>query len=117
LSYLPGDENISIDSILSIDPLLTGMNEPNVSLFKETIYPNPASDKVTFSFVNSNYSDVVIRIYDLNGKLMELLNTGIATKGLHEFTWTVSSKYKSGMYVYEISNNATSSRGKLMISK
>jgi hypothetical protein len=108
LSYLPGDENLNIDSILSIDPLLTGMNEPNVSLFKETIYPNPASDKVTFSFVNSNYSDVVIRIYDLNGKLMEPLNTGITSKGLHEFTWSVSSKYKSGMYVYEISNNATS---------
>jgi hypothetical protein len=117
LSYLPGDENLNIDSILSVDPLLTGMNEPNVSLFKETIYPNPAADKVTFSFVNSNYSEMVIRIYDLNGKLMESLNTGIAFKGLHEFTWSVSSKYKSGMYVYEISNNATSSRGKLMITK
>jgi flagellar hook assembly protein FlgD len=93
------------------------VNEPNVSLFKETIYPNPAADKVTFSFVNANYSDVVIRIYDLNGKVLESLNTGIASKGLHEFTWSVSSKHKSGMYVYEISNNATPSRGKLMITK
>jgi hypothetical protein len=114
---LPGDENLNIDSILSIDPLLTGVNEPNVSLFKETIYPNPAADKVTFSFVNSNYSDVVIRIYDLNGKLMENLNTGIAFKGLYEFTWIVSAKFKSGIYVYEISNKATSSKGKLMITK
>ena len=105
------------DSILSLDPLLTGMDEPNVSLFKETIYPNPASENVTFSFINSNYSEVIIRIYDVNGKLMNQVNTGISNKGLHEYSWTIPANCKSGLYIYEISNNLGSSRGKLMISK
>ena len=117
LTYLPGDETISIDSILSLDPLLTGVDEPNVSLFKETIYPNPASENVTFSFINSNYSEVIIRMYDVNGKLMNQVNTGISNKGLHEYSWAIPANCKNGLYIYEISNNLGSSRGKLMISK
>ena len=117
LNYLPGDETISIDSILSLDPLLTGVDEPNVSLFKETIYPNPASENVTFSFINSNNSEVIIRMYDVNGKLINQANTGISNKGLHEYSWTIPANCKSGLYIYEISNNLSSSRGKLIISK
>jgi hypothetical protein len=93
------------------------MNEPNVSAFKETLYPNPASTNLTFSFVNPINHIVTIRIYDLNGKLIENVNTAVSNKGLHEYTWSIPSNMNAGLYIYEISNNVNSSRGKLMITK
>ncbi|MFM7015733.1 MAG: T9SS type A sorting domain-containing protein [Bacteroidota bacterium] len=117
LNYLPGDETISLDSLLANDPLLTAVHNPQLNNFKETIYPNPAKNEVTFSFINTKIGPLTIRIHDVNSELLDEINIQTTSRGLQEVKWLIADKIKSGIYFYELNNGEVSSKGKLMIVK
>ena len=72
-----------------------------------TVYPNPMTTEGKIGFeINAN-TDVVIKIYDLQGKIIEKLTRSKLSKGQHVIPFNVS-KYPVGTYIITL-ETATSS--------
>ncbi len=76
-----------------------------------TIYPNPFSNTITFSFKNKNFCEFSkIRIYNVKGQLVRALRFD-ASSPLHSIkvSWDGKDEYgndvKSGVYFYKIDND------------
>jgi hypothetical protein len=69
-------------------------------------YPNPFQSTTQIKFNLESSSDVTIKIYDVNGNLVQTLFKGIMAEGPQEIQW--NGKYQSGMdaesgsYLYEV---------------
>ncbi len=61
----------------------------------EVIYPNPASDKITFDFIKANNSNVQFFVYNSQGKLV---NNSNFSKGNYRQDLDVS-KFPNGIYL------------------
>ena len=99
--YYPGDENINIDSLLSIDPLLTAsVNEAIASnpWTYSIVYPNPFNHKTTVQIVSNNLSaDYQFQLFDISGKKV---NPVVEKK---ENAFEISkSDLSPGIYFYQI---------------
>jgi hypothetical protein len=67
------------------------------------IIGNPVNDKLTFSFTSPATQMVDVKVYDVSGKM--LLNNKInSLEGSNVISLPLSSTFKSGMYVVEVSN-------------
>jgi len=67
------------------------------------IIGNPVNDKLTFSFTSPATQMVDVKVYDVSGKM--LLNNKInSLEGSNMISLPLSSTFKSGMYVVEVSN-------------
>ena len=87
------DASIQTDSIESvINPILP--DDP----FLMNVYPNPFNPNLTISYKLTADSDLNIGIYDLKGKLIEILyQTGI-NAGTYKLEWNASD-HPSGLYI------------------
>ena len=65
-------------------------------------YPNPFRSETKFKYELPVHSKVVIKIIDISGKVIEVLDEEILPPGIHETTWFAGSQ-KSGIYFYIIS--------------
>lgn len=116
--YYPGDENINIDSLLSVDPLLTAsINETPYTKpwLYSFAYPNPFSKKTTIQIVNSyekttKDEDYSIEFFDAEGRKVNL--TAVRNENAFEVNNNGISK---GIYFYRIlSNSNILSTGKII---
>ena len=120
LLYQNGDEFINIDSILTIDPLLNGVqgpqSPPSLSTFA---FPNPFSETVNISCTLENTSDVMVSVYDMRGALVKQIYKGSQPAGAFTTEWNGTNeagvKLSGGMYYYNITAGNVSSGGKLML--
>lgn len=99
--------------IPNVDP------EPPVSgaeqLEIETSFPNPFSDLVTIRFGIPDSDFVVVRIYDMQGKLVTIASAGLGFTGENEIFWDgtdqIGQRVKDGIYIvrltYRDQNDAT----------
>lgn len=118
MAYYPGDENINIDSLLSVDPLLTASINETVIINPWTYsfaYPNPFNQKTTIQIVsnqNQSTDDYKLKIIDATGKEVKPL---IEKK---ENAFEVSkSNLAPGIYFYQISTNKNGiSTGKIIVN-
>jgi hypothetical protein len=69
------------------------------------IINNPVTDKLTLSYSSVSNQSVQIKVYDLNGRMQmnERMNT---YEGSNLISLTISSAFKTGMYVVEINNGS-----------
>lgn len=70
-------------------------------------YPNPFNPSTTITYQIPNTSNVILRIYDINGQLVkELLNETLA-EGEYHVTWNGKNEKNmivgSGVYIYTVS--------------
>ena len=88
---------------------LVGIPENN-NAASASLYPNPASDNITF--VSAGTNAVFITIYDMNGQLVEKQSVTGDRAGLNV------SSYAAGMYFYQASdaNGNVVSRGKFNVA-
>ncbi|WP_421874825.1 VPS10 domain-containing protein [Marinoscillum sp.] len=93
-------DNLSIqtESILG-----TGKSQENLS-----IYPNPVVNEATLRFAGTVPSEVMV--YDLNGKRMDVINTG----GNREVVWD-SNSLKRGVYLVKYSIDGVSQSQKVIV--
>ena len=64
-----------------------------------TAFPNPFSSTVSFSFKAKEAGSVSLKIYDLNGKMVESLYSGqTEKKALHQINFD-GSKLPAGIYI------------------
>jgi len=91
---------------------LTNISEVELGDGSISAYPNPFSEEVNFSFELVKNSDVILQVSDLSGKTVYSesmqANSGINFKSLLTTDWS------SGLYIYEITDGATSIQGKLI---
>ena len=82
-----------------------------------TNYPNPFTDQTTISFNIENESFVLLRIYDLSGKVVSTLIRTTLVSGQHTVIWNGKSdsgmELSPGFYVYEIQTNKGDLRRKI----
>ena len=69
-------------------------------------YPNPFNPQTTISFTVPSLSEISLEIYDLNGRLVDVVTQGLYTEGTYSMVWDGTSIYgefvSSGVYIYKL---------------
>jgi hypothetical protein len=78
--------------------VLTGPFQIGVSPFVVN-YPNPFGAETTIGFFVPAPADVEIAVYDVSGRLVERIEAGERTRGLHEILWRPAGRgFAAGIY-------------------
>ena len=91
---------IVLDEALSNDDIIPS----GISLSQN--YPNPFNPQTMIQFTVPNISNVSINIYDLNGKLIDVVTNSVYSQGTHSVTWDGmnlnNETVSSGVYLYKM---------------
>jgi hypothetical protein len=79
-------------------------------------YPNPFNALTTIRYDLSAPSDVTIDIYDLIGRKVETLCSGLKPAGRHQVTWNAED-CSSGIYFYKIQAGEQIETKKMLLLK
>ena len=80
------------------------------------IYPNPFNPEVNISFFNPINNQVSIKIYDLNGRLINAIYDNFLSNGYHTFKWDAQD-YSSGIYIVTIGSENSYISSKISLLK
>jgi len=104
-----------------VDPLTGDEHDreiPAVTRLAE-IWPNPFNPSTTIRFSISGKTDVAIRIYDVAGRLVRVLQDGVMEAGWHSVTWNGMSDRGtgvcSGVYFCRMKAGATEETKKMVL--
>lgn len=86
----------------------------NNSLFPN--YPNPFNPVTNIKFRISVSGYVILKIYDINGKLVEVLVNEKLKTGFYNYSWNAFS-YSSGVYFYRIETEGFTDTKKMILVK
>jgi|ERR1035437_673295 chitinase len=79
-------------------------------------YPNPFNPSTIIKFSLSEYSGVKLIIYDVLGRVIEILLNGSFTTGIHSIIFD-GSKFPAGIYFYVLSTDTKSICKKMILLK
>ncbi|MCF8242954.1 MAG: T9SS type A sorting domain-containing protein [Melioribacteraceae bacterium] len=82
----------------------------------EQNYPNPFNPKTTINLEIFEADDFEITVYDLVGKKLVILHSGMLSQGVYSFTFD-GTKYPSGIYFYEVKTPSGSIVRKMILAK
>jgi len=86
------------------------------SSFEIEIAPNPVSSSTTISFSLNQSENVSLKIFDLNGRLIETLASTVLEEGEHSIEWNAES-VNAGVYFLQVQTAAYSKTTKLIVTK
>lgn len=101
---------IKSDTLLNAEPPI-GINQTTISLPSNFLvnrnFPNPFNPKTTFRYELNKPGDIIIKIYDITGKIVfeKFINNVVV--GKHNFTW-YPTNLSSGVYFAKLSHNNNS---------
>ena len=78
-----------------------------------SVYPNPAVDRVTVDLAVVNAGNAIVKIYDVNGKLVHTETLGYLSEGQHQYSLDCR-KFSHGMYLLNINIGKESATSKLI---
>ncbi len=81
-----------------------------------SIYPNPASERATIDIAVAQAGKAILKIYDINGKLVKVEDLGILTEGMHSHTVDCTGLYR-GMYLVNLNFGQRTATSKLILRK
>jgi len=121
MNYLPGDENIDVETIINNDPLLAvGLTNPeNGNQIKNAkVYPNPFSNSTFIQFSVFEKANIEVEIYDVLGKKINSNSFENLQKGYHDWEWKGDdingNKVENGIYFYKILSGKQQLNGKIL---
>ncbi len=79
-------------------------------------YPNPFNAETTIIFTLDKRSRVTLRIFDLEGRLIDTLTNQVFSPGRHVVHWNVKNE-ASGLYLYNIKSKRHSATKKMILLK
>jgi hypothetical protein len=84
-------------------------------------YPNPFNPTTTIQYQLASVGHIVLRVYDMRGRLMSTLADGVNGAGLHSLMWNAAG-YPSGVYLLQLtlqkeSNKFSRQVNKMILSK
>ena len=95
---------LATDDEIGISPLTFELNQN---------YPNPFNPTTTIGFQLSNPGNVVIKIFDINGRLVKAFNQTGLNSGSHSVIWNGTNQagqyVAGGLYLYSLSSGDNSS--------
>lgn len=106
--------NIYVDNIdvtTATDAPLTGLDQNAMS-----VYPNPAQDVATVSFILDEQTDVTVNVYDMTGALVLSQNEGTTGAGMHAIPLS-TGELATGMYTLELVLGDKHAMTKLVIDR
>ena len=98
---------------------MVGVDEDDIVLNEFSLlpaYPNPFNPVTNISFVVDKSSEISLKIFDVNGKLVQVVNPKTYQIGVHNIQWNASS-LSSGMYFINMFNGADRYTQKVMLLK
>ena len=98
---------------------VVGVDELDIVLKEFSLlpaYPNPFNPVTNISFVVDKSSEISLKIFDVNGKLVQVVNPKTYQIGVHNIQWNASS-LSSGMYFINMFNGADRYTQKVMLLK
>jgi hypothetical protein len=100
------------DKYLSVpeNPITNISAKPSLHL-----YPNPVVDKATISFNLTSSERVVIKVYDLTGRMVKVVDLSNLKAGNHEVTMDCST-LKNGTYIINLISGNNSSSAKFVVN-
>ena len=81
-----------------------------------SIYPNPFNPTTNIHFTLPQSGNVLIQVFDINGRLVDTLTNGVLIRGQHTITWN-AHMFSSGLYFTRILYNDTVLTGKMLLIK
>ncbi len=112
--------NLYVDDINISPSLLTGLtnysNEIPDKFKLNGNYPNPFNPETNIRFDLNENSFVSLKIYDINGKLVEVLTESNLKPGKYEIKFN-GSKLSSGIYIINLSAGNHSESMKMVLTK
>ena len=94
-------------------------DDPNLLPEKITLYqnyPNPFNPTTIIKYDLTEFSNVKLSIYDINGKLVQTLLNSNMPAGKYEIEWNAAG-VASGIYIYSIESGNTVLNKKLILLK
>jgi len=79
-------------------------------------YPNPFNPVTKISFSMNTQSEIFLDVYDVSGKLVDNIASGLYRSGLHEVEWNASD-LASGMYFVHLVKGSERLTQKVMLLK
>jgi hypothetical protein len=101
VGYASSRSNIKVNTLSS----LNNYENPFIDFL---IIPNPASENTSINLNLSNMSLTTISVFDMTGRLVQILNNSNLTAGQHTFNWDLNennAKVIAGVYLIKISAN------------
>ena len=101
---------------------LTRINEQDFHILETSLYnlynnyPNPFNTTTRISFFISTSETVSLKIFDSQGKLIEILFSGKLNAGKHNYKWDANC-YSSGIYFYQLQTRNYTKAKKLLLLK
>ncbi|MBN2001253.1 T9SS type A sorting domain-containing protein [candidate division KSB1 bacterium] len=80
-------------------------------------YPNPFNCTTTFRFVLKENSRMTLKVYNIEGRLVAILDRGMRKAGEHSLTWYVPESLSSGLYFCRLQAGRFSGTQKLLLQK
>lgn len=84
-------------------------------------YPNPFNPTTTIEYTTPRANVVTVRIYDVTGRIVQILENGLQQEGNHRVLWdgrnNAGQLVASGMYIYEIRFEGSVLARKMMLMK
>lgn len=105
--------NIYLDHINMYPVSMTGVAEPDALVLLE-VYPNPANEDVTISFISSGQENCSVILYDALGNQIEVVYSGSINQGIQQFNYDASA-LNAGIYFIRISGDDYTETVKLII--
>ena len=98
---------------------LKSENEHNsiISFNLRKNYPNPFNPETSISFTIDRKDQISLKIYDISGKLTQVLVDKLADLGTYQFTWRPPTSLPSGVYFYRINANNFSDVKQMLLVK
>ncbi|MBT3608002.1 MAG: T9SS type A sorting domain-containing protein, partial [Candidatus Marinimicrobia bacterium] len=103
---------ISTDAFVGIEPVAAVPSD--IILFPN--FPNPFNPETTFSFNIGSLQHTSLRIYDIQGRLIETLVQDKINPGFHTMTWN-ASEVATGVYFVKLISGDKIKTQKIMVLK
>lgn len=104
-------------SCISINYSGTGIGEiiaGNSNTFSSNVYPNPASSEIFIEFNSASNLNTVVNIYDMQGRLVNSINTVTENEGTQKIQVNVNDLSK-GIYTYTVTVDGKVSSNKFTV--
>jgi hypothetical protein len=82
----------------------------------EQNYPNPFNPKTSIGIELFEDSEITVKVYNLEGREIQIIYDGYLTKGIHKFEFD-GSDLPSGIYLYKINAPGFSQTKKMILAK
>lgn len=118
VSVADGEDCAWLDYII-FPPVMksSSINKNNVNNSAFNCYPNPSKGFTNINFNITRPSDVSLKLYDMNGRLIDvILNKDFKQEGNYNILIN-TGKYQSGIYNFELLTNDQKTNKKIIIIK